>query len=201
MAELLLADSVDLGPVIAEIATNGAASVPILREKARKRLLDDTEKYPYKTVVRDVEGVIQEADSFQDFQGDSLFLKLMFEFQQLIDKSLQPNEYPFRTALRFNTAYLLRYYPGSIGITPHEDSPMYVNLIVGFMLGGKAPFYVCDDEHKTNSREVDTTPGNVILMRAPGFILNNGKQFHFAGEVTEKRDGFWIRQDKYGGVY
>lgn len=202
MGELLLVDKLENPEgVVADLRDHGAISLPLLKEKAKLRLIEETNRCSFGVVDREAGGVFQEAEACQVFSNGSLFIALKNELQDLLDKSLaEYHPYPFRTALNFDTLYLLRYRVGSIGISPHFDSKEYINLMAGFILRGSAPFYICDDE-ETNSKELDTTPGNVILMAAPGFIPNSRRQCHYLSRVTEDRDSLWVRQSKFGGLY
>lgn len=203
MGELLLVDKLENPEgIVADLRDHGAISLPLLKEEARLRLIEEANSCFFRVVDREAGGVIQEAEACQVFSNGSLCIALKNELQDLLYRSLtEYNPYPFRTTLNFDTLYLLRYKAGSIGITPHFDSPEYVNLMAGFILRGSGRFYICDDLGKTNSRELNTTPGNIILMVAPGFIPNSSRQYHYLDRVTKDRDSLWIRQYKWGGAY
>lgn len=200
MGELLLVDKLeDIEGIVAELRDYGAISFPILKEEARLRLVEEALRCPFRVVDREAGGVIQEAEACQEFGSESLFIVLMNELQEALKKSFAwYNPYPFKTKLLLNTIYLLRYCKGSIGITPHIDSPAYINLMLGVNLTEGGCFCICEDEHKKNPKELKTTPGNVILMRAPGFLPNDGKQFHYLDGVCKERYSLWIRQSKWG---
>ena len=205
MEELLVTNkfsSAEIDKIVEELKVNGATSFPILREEARLRFVEEAEKCPFNFVDRIAGGVIQEAAACQNFPRSSLFIALRNEFQELLERSLdQYNSNLLKIPLNFDTLYLLRYRAGSIGITPHFDSSEYINLMGGFIFKGVGDFYICDDFNKTNSRVLDTTPGNVILMVAPGFLPNNNRLCHYLDTVREDRDSLWIRQSKWGGAY
>ena len=62
------------------------------------------------------------------------------------------------------------------------------------MMTGKAEFALCADRSGANPRFLDTAPGNVILMRSPGFFSSNFQPFHFVRNITEERIVFGLRQ-------
>jgi hypothetical protein len=105
--------------------------------------------------------------------------------------------YPFETALNFNSMVLQRYEEGSLGITPHKDGLSYINLVCVFVIGGRGRFYVCSDRSGRDAKEVAASPGNVILMRAPGlFGAEDNRPFHYVTEIEETRYTFGLRQKK-----
>ncbi|QYO63862.1 hypothetical protein [Leptolyngbya sp. 7M] len=72
--------------------------------------------------------------------------------------------------MQFTELVLQRYTPGQLGITPHRDSLEAINLIALVNLSGEAEFYRGDDRQGTDAVRLNPTPGNVIFLRAPGFL-------------------------------
>jgi len=92
---------------------------------------------------------------------------------------------------------LQRYEEESIGITPHKDGLSYISLVCVFVIGGQGNFYVCSDRSGNNPIEIDASPGNVILMRAPGFLgSEDGRPFHYVTNIREPRYTFGLRQKR-----
>jgi len=107
--------------------------------------------------------------------------------------------YPFETALGFNSMVLQRYEEGSIGITPHRDGLSFINLVCVFVIDGKGSFYVCSDRSGRDSIEIDASPGNVIFMRAVGFLGSEDERpFHYVAGIRETRYTFGLRQKELG---
>jgi hypothetical protein len=186
---------------IAEIAGTGAASLPLLEHSFRLALLREAENYPYipeDEVVGSGDKVVrQEMASFSDFAEDSLYILLRDAFQTWLARQLLRMEpYPFETPLQFNAMMLQKYEPGSIGITPHRDRLSNINLICVFVIAGRGRFFICSDRSAANSVEIDATPGNVILMRAPGFMGLQDRPFHYITGIKEMRYSFGLRQRK-----
>ncbi len=102
----------------------------------------------------------------------------------------------FETPLSFNSMVLQRYEKGSLGITPHKDGLSYINLISIFVIGGRGRFYLCSDRSGAGAIEIDASPGNVILMRAPGLMGTGSKErpFHYVTDIEETRYTFGLRQ-------
>jgi hypothetical protein len=103
-------------------------------------------------------------------------------------------QYLFPSPLHFNSLSLQKYAQGSIGITPHRDGLRYINLICIFVIAGQGRFFVCADRSGQEAVEIEATPGNVILMRAPGFLGEDLRPFHFVSEISATRYSFGLRQ-------
>ena len=194
----------DIGRVLEELSSVGATSVKILDEDFRMALLKEAEGYDYKPedeiVGSGARLVRQQVSSFDDLPEGSDYVLLKNSFQDLLERRLADAEsYLFETALNFNSMILQRYEKGSIGITPHRDGLSYVNLVCVFAIGGRGRFYVCSDRSGRDAREIDASPGNVILMRAPGmFGFEDNRPFHYVTDIQETRYSFGLRQRKVG---
>jgi hypothetical protein len=202
MEGLFLPDYFDIHRILEKLSTVGATSAKILNEGYRKLLLEEAESYTYKPedkVVGTGDKIVrQQMSSFEDFTGDSKYILLKHSFQSLLDEYLTLIEpYPFETRLTFNSAVLQRYEKGSIGITPHRDGLSYINLVCLFIVEGRGRFFVCSDRSGRDSNEIDASPGNVILMRAPGFLYSKDRPFHYVNDIQERRYVFGLRQKRF----
>jgi len=116
-------------------------------------------------------------------------------FQTLINEACDRlKAYPFSVPLNFNQLVIQQYQPGQLGITPHRDSLRAINLIALVNLSGEAEFYRCDDRQGTNAVRLDTTPGNVIFLRAPGFFDKSDRPFHYLTNIRSTRYSLGLRQ-------
>jgi dihydroneopterin aldolase len=194
--QLVLKDF-DIREVIDALDTHNGISIPILSEEYRKQLLSEAETYMYIQQPEYVgpANVREQLSSIKRFHPASLFKQLQDDFQKLFTrKLLELPKYPFEQQLNFNETSLQKYEQGSIGITPHMDGKSVINLICVFVIVGKARFAFCDDREGNNPRDLATTPGNVILFRAPGYRGSDFRPFHFVTDVTERRIVFGLRQ-------
>jgi len=92
--------------------------------------------------------------------------------------------------------YIVQYYPaGCGGMSPHRDHIRYTGLVAIVMLGGAGRFLVCDDRAGAGEREIPFTPGDLLLMRAPGFQGRGDRPFHAVKDVTEDRCILGLRHD------
>jgi hypothetical protein len=82
---------------------------------------------------------------------------------------------------RPNEAGVARYRPGSLGITPHLDGRWYRRLVIVVTIYGRARFAVCRDRGGDVLAEWQPGPGDLVLMRGPGFAgSRDGRPFHLA---------------------
>lgn len=200
--ELFVPTNFSTDRILEELSSVGATSVKLLEEDFRVALLEEAEGYTYQPedeVVGSGDRVVrQQVSSFDDFPEDSGYVLLKDSFQGLLEQRLAELEaYPFETALGFNTMVLQRYEEGSHGITPHKDGLSYINLVCVFIIGGWGSFYVCSDRSGKDAIEIDASPDNVILMRAPGlFGAEDNRPFHYVTEIEGTRYTFGLRQKK-----
>jgi dihydroneopterin aldolase len=190
--------NVDIPQAIDVLIKEGAVSVPIISERHRQLLVDEAETYEYhkQPEVVGPAKVREQLSSSYSLRQDGLFYMLKDDFEKLVEnESKKLGEYPFSPELGFNELSLQLYEKGSIGITPHLDGFSCKNLICIFILAGTAKFALCDDREGSNPHYLDTTPGNVIIMRAPGFMGSDFRPFHFLTDVTERRTVFGLRQN------
>lgn len=187
----------DLNTILETIDKEGAISIPILNESYRQELLNEAEGYKYEKQPEVVgpHKVREQISSNYKFHPGSLFVRLKEDFQTLLNQNKSDSNYPFSPNLDFNELSLQLYEKGSIGITPHLDNFSSKNLICIFVITGHAKFALCDDREGSNPRFLDTTPGNVIIMRAPGFKNQDIRPFHFVNDITERRIVFGLRQN------
>ena len=104
---------------------------------------------------------------------------------------------------RPNHVSVHRYRAGELGITPHYDERKYRMLIAALTISGSAEFSIVEDpdpDRELPSYKVvgarraapvlsswETTPGDLILMRAPGFDgAEDGRPLH---QVSGGKDG------------
>ena len=188
-----------------DLATVGVASVPLLTEAAQRLLQCEAEHLAYRpksgTVGKDDAVVHEEYSVCDAFAASSPFTDLRAATQLLFDRQLAEVEpYPFTSRLQFNAMVLQRYEPGQLGITPHRDRLSSINLICIYTLAGQGQFYRCADRQGTDTVAIDTTPGNAILLRAPGFLGSQARPFHTIGNIRSTRYSFALRQQRSNDV-
>jgi hypothetical protein len=198
---LLTFDGFRIGDILEELTVYGATSVKMLPENLRSSLLVEAEGYSYRpepeTVGSGESVVHQQMGTFEDFPAKSRFWVLRDALQQTLARSLaEVAPYPFESPLNLNAMALQKNDQGSLGITPHRDRLIYVNLILIIVLGGRGRFCVCADRSGRESREINAPPGNAIFLRAPGFSAAPERPFHYMTDTKESRYVLGLRQPK-----
>ena len=197
--EELFLPNLNTDSILEELSSVGATSVRLLEENFRVAFLEEAEHYDFQPEDEIVGGgdrvVRQQVSSFDVFPEHSGYVLLKDSFQDLLEQRMTQSEtYLLKTALGFNSMVLQRYEEGPIGITPHRDGLSYVNLVCVFIIGGRGRFYVCSDRSGRDAKEVDSSPGNVIFMRAPGlFEAKDNRPFHYVPQLEETRYTFGLR--------
>lgn len=195
----IISPEIDLPALIAELTERGVASFKILAEEFRLVLLEEARGYPYtplSEVVGSGEKVVrQQMSRFNDFSAHSKYILLEDSFQAWLTNELDRWERdPFVYPLDLNSYELVKYEPGSLGITPHRDGFRYKNIICIFIIAGHGRFFVCSDRSGNDALEINASPGNVIVMRAPGFVGPGSRPFHFVKDIQTTRYVFGLRQ-------
>jgi hypothetical protein len=204
MSPPIFCDISDISALLEQVGRVGAASLPLLDEAFRLTLHAEAESYPYNPEEEYVGSgdrlVRQQMGSCESFPPGSAYLALRDAFQSWMDERLSSlPQYPFSSPLRFSSLSLQKYEQGSIGITPHRDGLRYINLICIFVIAGQGRFFVCADRAGREAVEIDAAPGNAILMRAPGFLGEDQRPFHFVSGVSLTRYSFGLRQLRPAG--
>ena len=101
---------------------------------------------------------------------------------------------PFASPLGFTNAALHRYPPGPLGLSPHRDSARSINFVAIFVLRGRGRFIVCQDRTGRGAVDLPNAPGDLLLLRAPGFLSTEDRPFHAVLDIFEERLTFALRQ-------
>ncbi len=96
--------------------------------------------------------------------------------------------------LAFNQLVLQRYEPCAIGVGPHRDFSSDRNLIAVLTLEGKGEFCLCDNRAGENPRPLNSSPGDLVLLTAPGFHGFRRRPWHLVRNITTPRLIVALRQ-------
>jgi hypothetical protein len=197
MIENPLYSDFDISQVIKEMDKTGVACVPnFLNPMFRGWLLHEL---CFMDLVPDVAqkgkyGVTQNFSFTRLFHPASMFEGLKRTFGRFLNKKLQLHEpYPVSEPLDFNEMTVQTYQPCYVGISAHRDGVSFINIIAVFILEGKGDFMVCSDRDGNNSLPIRNEPGDLLLMRAPGFLGKDIQPFHHVNNITEKRTTLALR--------
>lgn len=189
-----------LAKVIRRLGEEDAASLPLLDAAGGAALRAAAENLafrPGRAVVGSGEAAVrQDFDVALAFPPDGVFRALAAALGERLRAALSLAPCLDDPAgFRLNDLIVQRYRRGSFGITPHRDHVGYRGLVAIVTLRGAARFFVCADRQGNGAREVPAPPGHLLLMRAPGYLSDRPRPFHFLGEVTKERLSLGLRYD------
>jgi hypothetical protein len=201
MEKILEINNFNIYRIFQELVEIGASSAKLLNDDFRNILYNEALTLSYEKEPQSVDAkkyvVRMEVESCKNFPAQSNFYRLKEIFQTFIVNEFKKiQEEIFEPSLNFNSMILLRYPKGSIGISPHQDNPKYINLICIFVIKGKGKFFICKDSKGNEAIEIKSDEGYVIFLRAPGFLKSSFRPFHFVKDIEEERFSFGLRQEK-----
>ncbi len=173
---------------------DGGVSIPILNEERRRSLFAEATKYNFLNYPEYIGPVREQFKIVKEFPENSSFWTLKHEFEKLLWLKLRQASDPPIEGVTFNELLLQKYWENSIGITPHKDGRSYHKLTAIFILGGEGRFALCKNRAGQSPKYLETTPGNVILLTAPGFSGSDYQPMHFLDRITRERIIFSLRQ-------
>lgn len=196
----LLAGERELARALEECAAAGAAAIAALPAASCAALSGAADRLiwrPARPVVGEGERrVFQDFDLTLEFPQHSPYRDLAARIGAALAAAadrLRPN--PLPEGFHINDLILQRYASGSSGITAHRDHLRYRGLVALLILAGDGRFCLCEDRRGTAAREIDARPGDLLLMRAPGFAGSAARPFHFLDRITVRRLSFGLRWD------
>ncbi len=175
----------------------GVTSFSFLSESIRQEMLLEATGLPYTRRTRErPTGVFQKVYESHRLPLDGILMRFALQYTLKLLASLpplKPEEY-FSTELRPNDLCVQKYDESSFGIRTDADGQSDMNLVSLFILGGEADFFIFDNREGANPRQIDTTPGNAILMRANGFCGHTNTPIHRVSNVRSERYVLSVRQ-------
>lgn len=195
-----LSDAAAMADALRRVGDEGAASLALLPAGALGALLDEARALP----CRPAKPVVGQGDAtvYQDFDltteipPEGALMALARALDRLIGAALASmRSPPLPDGFGINDYIVQHYRAGCAGMSPHRDHIRYTGLVAIVMLGGKGRFLVCDDRAGANEREIPTRPGDLLLMRAPGFQGRGDRPFHAVRDIAEDRYIFGLRHD------
>ena len=208
MKKYICSNNIHVDEIVKELydfSKLGGVSIPnALTEEACNDFITEIAvlKYRFQRVQRVRGRVVQEMETFYIENANTIvdLPDLNEKLSRLQDEYLELYEKIGALAgfkERFNSVGLHFYGIGSAGITPHQDFAAGKYLIASFVLSGNAPFFVCADRKKTNSVELPSDPGSIVLLRAARTEEEQRKRpFHYVpGPMEMERYSILIRTE------
>jgi hypothetical protein len=178
---LALSADLDLRQSLRDVDEVGAAYVPnALSEPFRQQLQGEVEAGPFEPLPEQMGPVQTQADLFV-VRENSAGYPAVEELRTQLVTLVREHGAGVGGLDRWwpNEAYVQRYRPGTLGVSPHLDSKRFSYLVAVFTTAGTARFALCSDRAGITLWEWEAGPGSLVLLRGPGFGgVEDGRPFH-----------------------
>jgi hypothetical protein len=146
-----------------------AAFIPqALNQAFCRRVQDQLDTAPFERLPDQIGPVRQEADLVVT-RGAMTDLPAVAELRDdFVTRLCQHTDEASGLAAREwwpNEAYVQRYAPGALGVTPHVDSARFAILVAVFTTQGTARFVLCRDRAGDPIADWEAGPGSLVLLR------------------------------------
>jgi len=197
-----VADAAAMADALCRVGDEEATSLALLPADALGPLLEEARSLHYRparSVVGQGDAVVhQDFDLTTEQPPEGALMALSRALSRLIGEALDTmRSPPLPGGFEINDHIVQRYPAGCEGMSPHRDHVRYTGLVAIVMLGGTGRFLVCDDRAGANEREIPFAPGDLLLMRAPGFHGRGDRPFHAVRDITEDRYILGLRHDAH----
>jgi hypothetical protein len=197
MAMDALRSDLDLARPLQALTEAGAAFVPrALSEPSRGRLQREIEAGPFQRLPDQIGPVRQEADLFVITGGMADHPAVVRLRAELVARVRRDGpQLPGLARWWPNEAYVQRYEPGALGVSPHVDSKRFAVLVAIFTTHGSARFARCHTRAGETIQEWEAGPGSLTLLRGPGLLdAEDGRPFHTVrGPIDGRRFSITFR--------
>jgi hypothetical protein len=180
--------NLDLRQPLRDVEEAGAAYIPsALSEPFRRQLQREVEAGPFEPLPGRMGPVRTEADLFV-IRDDWAAYPSVDELRTQLVALVRGHGIRVAGLDRWwpNEAYVQRYRPGTLGVSPHLDSKWFSYLVAVLTTTGTARFALCRDRAGRTLREWESDPGSLVLLRGPGFGgIEDGRPLHTVHGPTE----------------
>jgi hypothetical protein len=198
----MLHPDLDLGGALQAVRETGAAFIShALTEPSRQRLQPEIQDGPFERLPDQIGPVRQEADLFVITDAMTAYPALARLRAELVTRLRKDGPQLAGLGRWWPTeAYVQRYEPGALGVSPHLDSKRFAVLVVIFTIEGSARFTLCKDRAGAIIQEWEAGPGSLALLRAPGLLdAEDQRPFHtVSGPAAGRRFSITFRMNQEG---
>jgi hypothetical protein len=186
----VLHPDLDLGRPLQALRNAGAAFIPYaLSEPFRRRLQREIQDGPFERLPDQIGLVRQEADLFVITDAMMAYPTLARLRAEFVTRLRQDGPQIAGLARWWpNEAYVQRYEPGALGVSPHLDSKRFAVLVAIFTTEGSARFALCHDRAGAIIEEWEADSASLTLLRGPGLLdAEDQRPFHTVSGPTAGR--------------
>jgi hypothetical protein len=196
----VLHPDLNLGRPLEAVREAGAAFLRhALSEPFRQQLQREIQDGPFQPLPDQIGPVRQEADLFVVTDSMPAYPALARLRAEFVTRLRQGGPQMAGLARWWpNEAYVQRYEPGALGVSPHLDSKRFAVLVAIFTIQGSARFALCQDRAGAIITEWEADPGSLILLRGPGLLdAEDQRPFHTVhGPAAERRISITYRMSQ-----
>jgi hypothetical protein len=195
--------ALDLRRSLQALSQVGAAFLPrALNEPFRGQLQREIEAGSFERLPDQIGPVRQEADLFvitEDMADHPAVARLRAEFVSRVRRD--GAGLPGLARWWPNEAYVQRYEPGALGVSPHVDSRRFAVLVAIFTVEGRARLALCRTRAGELIQEWEAGPGSLTLLRGPGLLdAEDRRPFHTVhGPAAGRRFSITLRMNEQPG--
>jgi hypothetical protein len=190
----------DFGRPLEALREAGAAFIPrVLSERFRQQLQRAIQDGPFERLPDQIGPVRQEADLFVVTNSMTAYPTLGRLRAEFVTRLRQGGPQMAGLARWWpNEAYVQRYEPGALGVSPHLDSRRFAVLVAIFTIQGSARFALCQDRTGTIIQVWEAGPGSLTLLRGPGLLdAEDQRPFHTVhGPAAGRRFSITLRMNQ-----
>ena len=196
----VLHPNLDLARPLQAVREAGAAFIPhALSEPFRQELQREIQDGPFERLPDQIGPVRQEADLFVITDAMTAYPTLTRLRAAFVTRLRQDS--PQLTGLTRwwpNEAYVQRYEPGALGVSPHLDSKRFAVLVAIFTTEGSARFALCQTRAGEIIQEWEASSGSLALLRGPGLLnIEDQRPFHtVSGPAAGRRFSITFRMNQ-----
>jgi hypothetical protein len=187
----------NLGRPLQALREVGAAFIPhALSEPFQQRLQHEIQDGPFERLPDQIGPVRQQADLFVSTDAMTAYPALAQLRAEFVTRLRQGSPQLAGLARWWpNQAYVQRYEPGALGVSPHLDSKRFTVLVAIFTTKGSARFALCQTRAGEIIQEWDAGSGSLTLLRGPGLLdAEDHRPFHTVhGPATGRRYSITFR--------
>jgi hypothetical protein len=190
----------DFGRPLEALREAGAAFIPrALNEPFRQQLQREIQEGPFERLPDRIGPVLQEADLFVVTDAMTAYPILATLRAEFVTRLRQDGRQIVGLARWWpNEAYVQRYEPGALGVSPHLDSKRFAVLVAIFTAEGSARFALCQTRAGEIIQEWQAGPGSLTLLRGPGLLdAEDHRPFHTVhGPAAGRRFSITLRMNQ-----
>jgi hypothetical protein len=186
----ILRSDLDLARPLQALTEVGAAFIPrALSEPFREQLQREIEAGPFQRLPDQIGPVRQEADLFVVTGAMTAYPAVARLRAELVTRVRRDgSQLPGLARWWPNEAYVQRYEPGALGVSPHLDGKRFAVLVAIFTTQGSARFALCRTRAGEIIQQWEAGPGSLTLLRGPRLLdAEDRRPFHTVRGPTAGR--------------